>query len=75
MSDDNYWTHQRQDGKWETKREGAKRASVVTDTQAEAWQRNKELGKESGGEAFLKGRDNKIRERNSYGDDPYPPKG
>ena len=75
MSDDNYWTHQRPDGKWETKREGAKRAAVVTDTQAEAWQRNKELAKESGGEAFLIGRDNKIRERNSYGDDPYPPKG
>ena len=70
-----YWTQQRPDGSWETKREGADRAAAVTATQAEAWARNKELAKHSGGEAFLKGRDGLIRERNSYGDDPYPPKG
>ena len=75
MSDDNYWTQQRSDGKWETKRQGASRAAHVSDNQAAAWERNKELSRQSGGEAFLKGRDGKIRERNSYGDDPYPPKG
>jgi hypothetical protein len=76
MADDkNYWTQQRPDGKWESKREGAERASKVTETQAEAWDYSKSKAKESGGEAFLKGRDGKIRERNTYGKDPYPPKG
>lgn len=71
----NYWTQQRSDGKWESKREGADRASKVTDTQAEAWAYSTEKSKETKGEAFLKGRDGKIRERNTYGKDPYPPKG
>lgn len=76
MADDNnYWTQQRPDGKWESKREGGERASKVTETQAEAWDYSKSKAKESGGEAFLKGRDGKIRERNTYGKDPYPPKG
>lgn len=72
---DNYWTQQRPDGKWESKREGTNRASKVTNTQAEAWQYSRQKAKENSGEAFLKGRDNKIRERNTYGKDPYPPKG
>ena len=76
MADDkNYWTQRRQDGKWESKRDGGERASKVTETQAEAWRYSKSKAKESGGEAFLKGRDGKIRARNTYGKDPYPPKG
>jgi len=76
MADDNnYWTQKRADGKWEAKREGADRASKVTDTQAEAWGYSKSKAKENGGEAILKGRDGQIRERNTYGKDPYPPKG
>jgi hypothetical protein len=71
----NYWTQQRLDGKWEAKREGDARASRVTDTQAEAWAHAKEKASKAGGEAFLKGRDGKIRERNTYGKDPHPPKG
>lgn len=71
----NYWTQQRPDGKWESKREGADRASKVTDTQAEAWKHSKQRAAGTKGEALLKGRDGKIRERNTYGKDPYPPKG
>jgi hypothetical protein len=76
MADDkNYWTQQRPDGKWESKREGADRATKVTDTQAEAWTHSKQRAAETKGEALLKGRDGKIRERNTYGKDPHPPKG
>ena len=53
----NYWTQQRPDGKWESKREGADRASKVTDTQAEAWDYSKEKAGAAKGEAYLKGRD------------------
>jgi hypothetical protein len=43
MSDKkNYWTQQRSDGKWESKREGATRASKVTDTQSDAWAHSRE---------------------------------
>ena len=72
---DNIWTQQRKDGRWESKREGARRASKASDTQAGAWDYSKSQAKKSGGEAFLKGRDGKIRERNTYGKDPFPPKG
>ena len=72
----NFWTQQRSDGKWESKREGAERASKVTVTQAEAWDYSKNHAHKEGGEAFLKNRKGRIRERNTYGDnDPYPPKG
>lgn len=71
----NYWTQQRPDGKWEAKREGLDRASKVTDTQAEAWAYSRQKASEAKGEAFLKGQDGKIRERNTYGKDPHPPKG
>ena len=63
----NYWTQQRPDGRWESKREGGKRASKVTDTQLEAWAHSRSRATETGGEAILKDRDGKIRERNSYG--------
>lgn len=71
----NYWTQQRSDGDWESKREGAIRASKVTDTQADAWSFSREKAALRKGEAFPKARDGKIRERNTYADDPYPPKG
>ena len=71
----NYWTQKRKDGKWESKKEGAEKASKVTDTQAEAWDYSKEQAKKGKGEAFLKNKGGKIRERNTYGNDPYPPKG
>lgn len=76
-NENNYWTQQPdgKDGKWESRREGASRASKVFDTQAEAWEHSRQKAKEAGGEAFLRGRDGKIRDRSSYGNDPHPPKG
>ena len=71
----NYWTQQRPDGKWESKREGAQRASKVTDTQSDAWAHSRESAAKQQGEAFLKNREGKIRGRSTYGKDPYHPKG
>ena len=71
----NYWTQQRPDGKWESKREGGDRGGKVTDTQAEAWTHSKQRAADTKGEALLKGRDGKILERDTYGKGPYPPKG
>jgi len=72
---ENYWTHLRPDGKWGTKKEGASRDSRVFDTQQDSWDYTQDKARESGGEAYLKNKKGKIRERNTYGKDPYPPKG
>jgi len=42
---------------------------------ANEWKYAKDKARDTKGEAFLKGRDGKIRERNTYGNDPHPPKG
>jgi hypothetical protein len=60
---------------WQVKGSGNSKASSVHETQAEAWSEARRLARGSGGEAFLQGRNGQIRTRNSYGHDPYPPKG
>lgn len=59
---------------WGTLREGAKRASNLHDTQAEAIKAGRDMAREGKGELLVHGRDNLIRERDSYGNDPCPPK-
>jgi len=71
---DNYWTSKRDSG-WAVKKEGASRASSVHRTQSEAWSEARRLARGSGGEAFLKGENGRIRARNTYGKDPFPPQG
>ena len=70
-----YWTSKRSDGKWAVKHAGAKKASSLFNTQEQAWKETRRLARAVGTEAFLKGRDGKIRVRNSYGNDTHPPKG
>ena len=65
----------RGDGKWSVKKEGLSRASSTHSTQKEAWNEARRLARGSESEAFLKGRDGKIRARNNYGNDPFPSKG
>jgi hypothetical protein len=60
---------------WANKREGSKRVSSTHHTQAAAWKVGKRAAKKSKGEAYLHGQDGRIRERNTYGNDPHPPKG
>ena len=60
---------------WATKREGSKRVSSTHRTQAAAWKATQSAAKGTKGEAYLHGRNGQIRERNTYGNDPHPPKG
>ena len=62
-------------GGWANVRPGNDRASSVHPTQAEAINRGREIAQNSGGEHIIHGRGGQIRESNSYGNDPYPPKG
>jgi hypothetical protein len=71
----NYWTSPRRDGTWSVKKVDANRASSIHSTQADAWKETRRLARGEGSEAFLQGKDGKIRARNSYGNDPFPPRG
>ena len=73
-NDKNYWTSKTDNG-WSVKKEGSSRASSNHSTQADAWIEARRLARGSGGEAYLKGENGQIRVRNTYGKDPYPPKG
>lgn len=54
---------------------GNSRATVVTGTQKEAIRAGREIAKNQGGELFVHNKQGRIRERDSYGNDPFPPKG
>jgi ketosteroid isomerase-like protein len=60
---------------WRTLREGADRSSAVFNTQAEAIKEGTKSAQNDKVELFIHGRDGKIRERNTFGNDPFPPKG
>ena len=62
-------------GKWSVRRAGASRASGVYATQREAIERAKDMARKQQTELYIHGRDGRIRERSSYGGDPFPPKG
>lgn len=62
-------------GRWSIRRAGASRASKVYSTQKEAIGSARERAQSEGGELYIHGRDGRIRERNTHGNDSYPPKG
>jgi uncharacterized protein YdaT len=62
-----------QDG-WATKKEGATRAGVVVDTQKAAIDRAREQAKRDHVEVVIHRKDGTIRDSDSYGNDPSPPK-
>ncbi len=65
----------RSDGGWAVERGGGSRASKVTDTQREAIDAGKKIAVREGTELFIHGENGRVREKNSYGNDPNPPKG
>jgi len=62
-------------GKWAVISSGSSRASRVVPTQSKAIEIALEQAKRSGGELYIHDRNGRIRERNTYGKDPHPPKG
>jgi hypothetical protein len=64
----------RDDG-WAVMREGNQRASSVHSTQKEAEKAGRQAARKDQTEFYLHNRQGKVRERDSYGKDPYPPKG
>ncbi|EMR06560.1 hypothetical protein C772_01455 [Bhargavaea cecembensis DSE10] len=63
------------DDRWGVKAEGESEPSQVVDTQEEAFEIGRELAKQERSELLIHGEDGQIRERNTYGKDPFPPRG
>lgn len=60
---------------WSAKREDAQRASRNFPTQADAINYARDVARREHGELFIHRPNGEIRDRDSYGNDPYPPKG
>ena len=63
------------DGKWGIKGEGNKKLTSIHDTQKDAINEARDIARNQNSELFIHGRNGQIRERDSYGNDPFPPKG
>lgn len=59
---------------WQVKSEGATKATKVCATQKEAIDKATEIAKNQHTEVVIHGRDGKIRDKDSYGNDSCPPK-
>lgn len=64
----------RPDGSWAVKSEGNERASSLQPTQERAIRDATRIARRERAEVVIHGRDGKIRDKDSYGRDPYPPK-
>ncbi len=62
-------------GGWQVKGAGNTKATARTETQADAIRIARDIATNKGSEVVIHGRNGQIREKNSYGNDPYPPKG
>lgn len=74
MSKRNQHVVPHEDG-WAVRGAGSQRATSVHRTQREAVDVGREISRNQGSELFVHGRDGRIRERDSHGGDPFPPKG
>lgn len=67
--------HRKDSNDWANEVEGNDRASSVHATKADAVARGRELAIAAKTEHVIHNMDGTIGERNSYGNDPYPPAG
>lgn len=62
-------------GKWSVRKAGSSRVTSTYTTQGEAIREARKIAKNQGTELYIHGRDGRIRERDSYGNDPVKSKG
>ena len=60
---------------WAVRGENNSKATSIHNTQREAIEQARNLAQNQKAELFIHGEDGRIRERNSYGNDLFPPKG
>lgn len=62
-------------GGWQVKGAGNSKATKKTETQSEAINIAQKIAKNQNSELLIHGKNGQIREKNSYGNDPFPPRG
>ncbi len=60
---------------WAVKGENNSKATSVHNTQREAIEQARSIAQNQRSEVLIHGENGRIRERNSYGNDPFPPEG
>jgi len=63
------------DGGWQVKGAGNSKATERTDTQAQAIERARDIARNQESEVVIHRPNGQIRDKDSYGNDPYPPPG
>jgi uncharacterized protein YdaT len=61
-------------GGWQVKGAGNEKATKITETQKQAIDDATKIAKHQKSEVVIHGTDGKIRDKDSYGNDPNPPK-
>ena len=59
---------------WAVKGEGNTRFTVITEIKKDAVEAAREIGRNNHSELVIHGRDGRIQDKDSYGNDPLPPK-
>ena len=59
---------------WATKKEGAERAGSVFDNKADAVEQAREQARRERVDIIIHGRNGRIQDSDSYGNDPFPPR-
>lgn len=62
-------------GGWQVKGEGNSKATVRTSTQSEAIDRARAISRNQGSELVIHRPNGRIRDKDSHGRDPFPPRG
>ena len=60
---------------WQVKGAGNQKATAVTQTQQQAINIARDIAKNQKSELVIHGQNGQIRQKDSFGNDPYPPKG
>ena len=61
-------------GQWQVKRQGSEKATKNFETQKQAIDYERSIAIKQQSELVIHGRDGRIRDKDSYGNDPCPPK-
>ena len=61
--------------KWGVKGAGNEKFTVICNTQRECIDKARQISRNQHSELFIHGEKGQIRSRDSYGNDPFPPKG
>ena len=75
MSSRNQNVTKRPDGFWQLKGEGNSRATKTFPTQRDAIDYGREVAKNQHSELIIHRPDGRIRDKDSHGRDPFPPRG